>query len=98
MSARQPQRVGDGAETAETDANWRASRRMRLRHPLGQPILAVARWNEPRHETEERRTRRVEPEVIAHVAAGVAPGARMRVNPGNRSAAPDSACMPAPVI
>ena len=64
MATPQPERVGDGAEAAETNAHRRAPRRMRLRDPFGEPRIAMARRNESRDDAQERGARRVE--VAAH--------------------------------
>ncbi len=97
MSPPQPQCVGHGADTAEPNASGRIARRVGFRHPLGEPIVAVVDGNEPRDETQERRAGRAGASGVGHVGAGVAPGASVRVKPGNRSVAPARAFMPAPV-
>lgn len=99
MSAPQPQRVWDRTEA--TQLNRRRPVRLcsmpRLGHPFGEPVVAMAFGNEARDEPQQCPAWWVGVARVAHVGAGVAPGASVRVRPGKRSVASLRAFTPAPV-
>lgn len=107
MPAPKPERVRDGAEATNANSESDVCRRRRvalgltgvlhLRHPFGEPRVAVRRRNEAGDEAKQCRAGRIVRARIGHVGAGVAPGASVRANPGNWSEASLSASIPAPV-